>query len=96
MATKSATKLVDALSARTHFGEMMEEAEKEKTRFLVSKRGKPKVVILSVEDYLKNVIKQPEILTTIQLSARKAGLDKMSEEEINAEISSSRRSKAKK
>ncbi len=38
MATKSATKLVDALSARTHFGEMMEEAEKEKTRFLVSRR----------------------------------------------------------
>ncbi len=96
MATKSATKLIDALSARIHFGEMMEEAEKEKTRFLVSRRGKPKVVILSVEDYLKNVIKQPEILTTIQLSARKAGLNKMTEEEINAEIFSYRRSKAKK
>ena len=51
MATKSATKLVDALSARIHFGEMMEEAEKEKTRFLVSKRGKPKVVILSHVSY---------------------------------------------
>ena len=96
MATKSATKLVDALSARTHFGEMMEEAEKEKTRFLVSRRGKPKVVILSVEDYLKNVIKQPEILTTVQLSARKTGLDKMTDEEIDAEISSYRRSKARK
>ena len=96
MATKSATKLVDALSARTHFGEMMEEAEKEKTRFLVSRRGKPKVVILSVEDYLKNVIKQPEILTTVQLSARKTGLDKMTDEEIDAEISSYRRSTARK
>ena len=38
MAAKWATKLVDALSARTHFGEMMDEAEKEKTRFLVSRR----------------------------------------------------------
>jgi len=53
----------------------MEEAEREKTRFLVSRRGKPKVVILSVEDYLKNVVKQPEILATIQLSVQKAGLD---------------------
>jgi len=96
MANKSATKLVDALSARIHFGEMMEEAEKEKTRFLVSRRGKPKVVILSVEDYLNNVIKQPKILTTIQLSAQKAGLDKMTNEEIEVEISSYRRSKAKK
>ena len=57
---------------------------------------KPKVVILSVEDYLKNVIKQPKILTTIQLSAQKAGLDKMSDREIEAEITSYRRSKIKK
>jgi prevent-host-death family protein len=96
MATKSATKLIDALSARIHFGEMMEEAEKEKTRFLVSRRGKPKVVILSVEDYLKNIVKQPEILATIQLSAQKAGLDKMTDEEIEVEIASCRRSKTKK
>ena len=96
MATKSTTKLIDALSARTHFGEMMEQAEKEKTRFLVTRRGKPKVVILSVEDYSKNVIKQPKILTTIQLSAQKAGLNKMSDEEIEAEVASCRRSKAKK
>jgi hypothetical protein len=32
-------------------------------------KGKPKVVILGVEDYLRNIVKQPEILTTIQLSS---------------------------
>ena len=90
------TKLIDALSARTRFGELMEEAEKGKTRFLVSRRGKPKVVILGVRDYLKNVIKQPEILTTIQLSAQKAGLDKMSDKEIESEIADYRRSKSRK
>ncbi len=74
----------------------MEEAEKGKTRFLVSRRGKPKVVILGVRDYLQNVIKQPEILTTIQLSAKKAGLDKLSDEEIDAEIDAYRRPKSKK
>ncbi len=96
MATNSVTKMIDALSARIHFGEIMEEAEKEKTRFLVSRRGKPKVVILSVEDYLKNIVKQPEILARIQLSAQKAGLDKMTDKEIEAEINSYRRSKARK
>jgi prevent-host-death family protein len=96
MEAKSITKLIDAISARTRFGELMEEAEKGKTRFLVSRRGKPKVVILGVEDYLKNVIKQPEILTTIQLSAKKAGLDRMSGQEIEAEISAYRRSRLKK
>jgi len=93
---KSKTKLIDALSARTRFGELMEEAEKGKTRFLVSRRGKPKVVILGVEDYLRSIAKQPEILTTLQLSAKKAGVDKMSDEEIDAEIAAYRRSKSKK
>ncbi len=87
------TKLIDALSARTNFGKVMKEAEKKETRFLVSRRGKPKVVILSVEDYLKNIIKQPKVLTEIQLSAKKAGLDKMTEQEIEVEISSYRKSK---
>ncbi|MDI7261378.1 MAG: type II toxin-antitoxin system Phd/YefM family antitoxin [Thermodesulfobacteriota bacterium] len=96
MEAKFMTKLIDALSARTRFGELMEEAEKGKTRFLVSRRGKPKVVILGVRDYLKNVIKQPEILTTIQLSAQKAGLDKMSDKEIESEIADYRRSKSRK
>jgi prevent-host-death family protein len=96
MEAKSMTKLINALSARTRFGELMEEAEKGKTRFLVSRRGKPKVVILGVRDYLKNVIKQPEILTTIQLSAQKAGLNKMSDKEIESEIADYRRSKSRK
>ena len=90
------TKSIDALSARTHFGELIDEVEKGETRFLVSRRGKPKMVILSVEDYLKNVIKQPEILTTVQISAQKAGLNKMADNEIEAEISDYRKSKPKK
>ena len=95
MQGKSKTKLIDAFSARTRFGELIEEAEKGKTRFLVSRRDKPKIVILGVEDYLRNIIKQPEILTTIQLSAKKAGVDKMSDKEIEAEIAAYRRSKSK-
>ncbi|MGR3319403.1 MAG: type II toxin-antitoxin system Phd/YefM family antitoxin [Candidatus Anammoxibacter sp.] len=87
------TKLIDALSARTNFGQVMNEAEKKDTRFLVSRRGKPKVVILSVGDYLKNIVKKSEVVTTIQLSAKKAGLDTMTEQEIEVEISAYRKSK---
>lgn len=87
------TKLIDALSARTNFGKVMKEAEKKETRFLVSRRGKPKVVILSVEDYLRNIIKEPKILVEIQQDAITAGLNKITEQEIEAEISSYRKSK---
>jgi len=54
-------KLIDALSMRTKFGQMMDKIEKENLRFLVTKRGKPKVVILSAEDYLKNMEKGSKI-----------------------------------
>ena len=87
------TKLIDALSARTRFGELMETAEKKQTRFLVSRRGKPSVVILSVDDYLKSIVKKSDLLTQIQVSAKKAGLDEMSEEEIQTEINAYRKNK---
>jgi prevent-host-death family protein len=93
MSPKPTTKLIGALSVRTHLGEVMEEVEKGNTRFLVSRRGKPKVVILGVQDYLKNIVKQPELLTRIQRSAEKAGQADMSEQEIEAEIAAYRKEK---
>lgn len=87
------TELINALSARTHFGEIMERVDKQNVRFLVNRRGKPKAVILGVEDYLKNIIKEPQILASIQLDAQAAGLNKMSDKDIEAEIKGYRRSK---
>jgi len=87
------TKLIDALSARTRFGELMERSEKENVRFLVSWRGKPKVVVLSVKDYLQNIVKESRLLTEIQQESKRAGLDQLSDKEIEAEIAAFRRSK---
>lgn len=95
MSKKPMAKLINALSVRARLGEVMEEAEKENTRFVVSRRGKPAVVILGVEDYLRNIAKKDELLTEIQLGAQKAGLDQMTDEEIDAEIRSCRRNAKK-
>jgi prevent-host-death family protein len=87
---KPITKLIDALTARTRFGELLDEVDKEQVRVVVSRRGKAKVVILSVRDYLRNIVKQPELLTKIQFSAKEAGLDTISDAEIDAEIAAYR------
>jgi len=84
------TTLIDSLSARTHFGKLMERTEEKNVRYLVSRRGRPKVVILSVEDYLKNIIKQPKILTVVQIAAAENSLNALTDDEIDAEISSFR------
>jgi prevent-host-death family protein len=55
-------------------------------RFIVDRRGKPQVVILSVEDYFQNVVKQPKSLTRLQEEAKRRGLDKLSMEEIQQEV----------
>jgi prevent-host-death family protein len=92
---KSMTKLIDALTARTRFGELMDEVDADQVRFVVSRRGKAKVVIMSVRDYLTNVVKQPELLARIQLSAQTAELNELTDETIEAEIAAYRKADKK-
>ena len=94
MKTQNVVKTIEALEARVHFGSVMDEVEKKNTRFLVSKRGKPKIIMLSVTDYLENILKEDELLTSIHLKTKETGLDKISEEEIEKEILASRRKRA--
>lgn len=93
METKPVTLLIDALTARTRFGEIMEKAANEQARFVVSRRGKAKVVIMSVEDYLRSVVKTPDVLVKLQMDAQNAGMAKISDTEIDAEIQAYRKSK---
>jgi len=95
MGNKNTITLIDALSARTRFGELIEKVDAESIRYLVSRRGKPKVIILGIEDYLKNIIKKDKLLVEVQLSAKQAGLDKMTTSEVDSEIENYRKSKKK-
>ncbi len=89
MKTKEDSKVIrsiSALIARTQLGQVLERVSKNKDRFLISKRGEAKAVILGVEDYLKNIVKQPEALTKLQEQAERAGTNKLTLEEIEKEI----------
>jgi prevent-host-death family protein len=85
------TKNISALMARTQLGQILERVKKNQDRFLISKKGEATAVILSVEDYLKNIVKQPDVLTKLQKQAKKAGTDKLSLEDIDAEIKAIRK-----
>jgi prevent-host-death family protein len=80
------TKEISALIARTQLGQILERVKKNQDRFLISRNGEATAVILSVEDYLGNIVKQPKVLTKLQQQAKKAGTDKLTLEEIDAEI----------
>jgi len=85
--------IIDALTARTQFGAIMKKAAENKTRFVVSRRGKPAVVVLGIEDYLKNIVKQSSLVVEIQSAAEKSGLSLMDDAEIEKEIVAARKSK---
>ena len=85
------TKAISALIARTQLGQILERVSENKERFLIKRRGKPTAVILGIEDYLKNVIKQPDALTKLQKQAEKSGVNRMTLEEIEEEIKAVRK-----
>ncbi|MGO8759483.1 MAG: type II toxin-antitoxin system Phd/YefM family antitoxin [Terracidiphilus sp.] len=85
---------VDAHIARTQFGQLMDRAVRNKERFVVDRRGEPAVVILSVQDYLESVASAPDWLRQAWTGAKERGLDKLTMDEINAEVGAYREEQA--
>lgn len=89
------TKSLPAFLARTQFGQILERVSQNRERFLVTKKGEAKAVILGVEDFLQAVVKTPKSLAALHRQAQRSGADKLTLEEIEAEIAAVRRAKAK-
>lgn len=91
----SMPKSITALAARTQFGQIMRRASgKKQERFLVEKRGEPTVIILGVEDFLKTIAPETEVLAAIRAESRKNKTDKLSMREIDREIAAYRKERA--
>ena len=84
---------IDAHVARTQFGQVMDRAVRSNERFIVDRRGEPAVVILSVQDYLASVQSAPDWLREAWAGAKQRGLEKLTMDEIDAEIEAYRREK---
>jgi prevent-host-death family protein len=87
------TKSLPAFLARTQFGQILERVSEKRERFLVTKNGEAKAIILGVADFLEAVAPSPASLTRLQQQAKKRGADKLTLEEIEAEIATVRKQK---
>jgi len=90
------TNVISALTARSQFQEIMKRASKNGERFVVDRQGEPKLIIMSIQDYVKSVAPPPAWLEEIWAASRRNGTDKLTMREINAEIAASRRERSKK
>ena len=89
------TNIVSALTARTQFGQIMKRASQKNERFVVDRRGEPKVIIMGIRDYINTIAPAPEWLKQIQAEARRKGLNKLTMRQINVEIAAVRRERVK-
>ena len=83
--------VVSALTARTQLGQILKRAAERDERFVVDRRGKPSVIIMSVRDYIRNIAPTPAAYRAIRQEAKKNGSSSLSMADINREIAAHRR-----
>jgi hypothetical protein len=71
----------------------MNRAVDHNERFLVERNGEPAVLILSVADFVKTLAPPPDWLEKSWDTAKRRGLDKLSMDDIDAEVAAYRREK---
>ena len=81
---------IDAHVARTQFGQIIDLATKNNERFIVDRRGKPAVVIMSVQDFIRTAAPPPDWLEKAWSGAKRRGLDTLTPADIETEIAAHR------
>ena len=89
-------RIVSALTARTQFGQILKRAGQGQERFVVGKRGEPQVVIMGIEEYVRNFARPLPVVEEIRREAKAKGLDRITMREINQEIKRYRRERRQK
>ncbi len=87
--------VVSALQARTNFGRLLRQVEKERQSLVIEKRGTPRAVLLSIRDYVRLAAPEPEVLKLIGKESKEKGTDKLSSERIDRIIRATRAKKTK-
>lgn len=88
-------RLVSALEARTHFGSLLRRVEQEHGSFVIEKRGTPRVILLSIQNYIKLAAPEPEVLRLIGEESKRKGTDKLTSKQIDEIIRKTRARKTK-
>src|ERR1700675_3968814 len=93
---KRTQNVVSALTARTQIEQILKRASEKDERFVVDRRGKPSVIIMSVRDYIRNIAPTPPALRAIQKEEKGKGTGTLSMAQIDREIAAVRREQSAK
>ena len=85
--------VVTALAARTNFGKLLRRVEDEGRSLVIEKRGSPRAVLLSIRDYVRLAVPEPEVLRIIGKESKQKGTNRLSASKIDKIIRATRSSK---
>ncbi len=85
--------VVTALDARINFGKLLRRVEDEGRSLVIEKRGSPRAVLLSIRDYVRLALPEPEVLRVIGAESKQTGTSKLNSGQIDQVISAARKSK---
>ena len=85
--------VVSALEARSNFGKLLRRVENEGRSVVIEKRGTPRAVLVSLQDYVRLAVPEPEILRIIGRESQRKGTDKLTPAQIRKIIEQARRSR---
>ena len=85
--------VVTALDARTNFGKLLRRVEDEGQSVVIEKRGRPRAVLLSVRDYVRLAVPEPEVLRVIGMESKRKGTNRLNATQVDRIIKAARKSK---
>ena len=85
--------VVTALDARANFGKLLRRVEDEGRSLVIEKRGRPRAVLLSIRDYVRLAVPEPEVLRIIGKESKQKGTNKLSAKQIDKIVRAARSSK---
>jgi prevent-host-death family protein len=83
--------VITALDARSNFGRVLRRVEQEGRSVVIEKRGRPRAVLMSIQDYVRLAVPEPEVLRVIGVESRRKKTNKLSSAQIDRIIKAARR-----
>src|SRR5215469_1647097 len=87
--------VVSALTARTGFGKLLRRVEDEQRSLVIEKRGTPTAVLLSIRDYVRLAVPEPDVLRVLGEESRRQGTDRLTSRQIDQVIRAARAQRAR-
>ncbi len=78
------------MTARSQFGHLLDEVDRERRSFVIEKRGQPRAILLGIADYVRLAAPEPEVLKALGERSIRRGTDKLTMRQIDRVIKAAR------